>query len=220
MKKMMILAGMLSIGYVSAQEHDGKVGINIAEPKATLEVESYKNDGTTKEGILIPRLAKQVVVRMKALNPEESTLVYVTDEVATADAADFVGTGKGFYFYDTATSKWTKLGAGESAATAEIDMNKATGKVQSLPVPITADQIQSDTFLLIANQGGTPRIITLPAPPQDGEGIRLLSVNNQAGGDITFQGAYQPKNMSKLVAGAGHLLIGYNNVWYIGGGLY
>lgn len=199
MKKMMILAGMLSIGYVSAQEHDGKVGINIVEPKATLEVESYKNDGTTKEGILIPRLAKQVVVKMKALKPEESTLVYVTDEVATADAADFVGTGKGFYFYDTATSKWTKLGAGESAATAET--GAIVRNIRTLANVKSEDWKDDDYTILITD--GTTSLALPDATKNEG---RVIVVRNASTAAKSYTGNWTPKNNSTLRVNAGNVL--------------
>lgn len=210
----MILAGMLSIGYVSAQEHDGKVGINIVEPKATLEVESYKNDGTTKEGILIPRLAKQVVVKMKALKPEESTLVYVTDEVATADAADFVGTGKGFYFYDTATSKWTKLGAGESAATAETGAIVRNIRSFANSAGLLETDWTDDDYTIVLTSGFAGSV-GLPKPSEN-KG-RVVNLRNLSGANRNYA-PYTPVNNATINTNRGHVLHCDGTNWHVIGG--
>lgn len=214
MKKMMILAGVLSVGYISAQqEYEGKVGINIQEPKATLEIDSYKADGTTKEGILIPRLAKQVVAQMKALNPEESTLVYVTDEVATADAADFVGTGKGFYFYDAATSKWTKLGAGESSSVTET--GAIVRNIKSVDGTIPSTSWGESDFTVVGT--GSNGSVTLPDPSGTNTG-RIISFRNQSTSQRNYAGSFQPKNNTTINSGRGHLLQSDGTAWYVIGG--
>lgn len=101
MKKSLILLGLLSIGYTYAQ-----VGVNISTPNATMDIKARKSDGTTKEGLLIPRLSKEAIAKM--VSPEKSTLVYVNNisysgsegQISDVDA-------EGFYYYNG--SKWAKM---------------------------------------------------------------------------------------------------------------
>lgn len=126
MRQTLVFVGLLAIGFANAQftgveRHSGKVSVNTETPEATFQIDAYKTDGTAKEGVLIPRLNKAAVIAMttganNAGNAfTESTLVYVTDEVADTDSGTFTGTGKGFYYYDATAAKWAKLGAGASA---------------------------------------------------------------------------------------------------------
>ncbi len=106
-----LLTGIVAMAQTqTTEEVKGKVGINTDKPQATLEIQpnvaNADANATTNEGLLIPRLSKARVAKMAA--PVESTLVYVTDEVAEADNANFTGTGKGFYYYDGTTKKWVK----------------------------------------------------------------------------------------------------------------
>lgn len=112
MKKIYYIALALISGNISAQT-TGKVGINTDAPAATLDIRpttaNAAESATTNEGILIPRLSKARVLAIALTNRVEGTLVYVTDAVAATDNANFTGTGKGFYYWDSTASKWTKI---------------------------------------------------------------------------------------------------------------
>lgn len=105
MKKTLILAGMLSVGYANAQK--GQVGVNTQQPRATLEVavlDASKSDNSN-QGVLIPNLTKTRVASIAS--PVESTLVYINDINYTgndAKVSDVVE--KGFYYYNG--TKWIR----------------------------------------------------------------------------------------------------------------
>ncbi|MEC5393978.1 hypothetical protein [Bergeyella sp. RCAD1439] len=98
---------------------NGKMGINTTGPRATLEIRpstagvDYETSGLgdnerTNEGVLIPQLTKARAMRIS--NKVDGTLVYVKEDVGAGDTA-FIGTGKGFYYWNGSDSKWVKLGA-------------------------------------------------------------------------------------------------------------
>ncbi len=112
MKKTYYVALALISGNIAAQT-TGKVGINTDAPAATLDIKpntvNAAESATTNEGVLIPRLSKARVLAIASANRVEGTLVYVKDAVATTDNANFTGTGKGFYHWDSMASRWTKI---------------------------------------------------------------------------------------------------------------
>lgn len=88
-----------------------QVGVNSTAPKATLDITANAT-GTTNEGLLIPRLSKTRVAAMTA--PENATQIYV-DDVASYTGTDprvIDISGKGFYYYDVAATKWKAIGVG------------------------------------------------------------------------------------------------------------
>ncbi|MFB9120307.1 hypothetical protein ACFFUE_03780 [Bergeyella porcorum] len=120
MKKQFILAGLLAVGFASAQTdkaHLGKVGINIMTPQATIDIrpndDNSQETATTNEGILIPKLSKTRVANIEDTLLVEGTLVYVTDD-ASSTIASYAGnnakvtkiTEKGYYYYDG--TEWVK----------------------------------------------------------------------------------------------------------------
>ncbi|USL95890.1 hypothetical protein D1J36_001920 [Riemerella anatipestifer] len=120
--KLSVLA-FLGLGLVAYGQYDGKVGINIDKPNATLDIKG-KTDNTSEkvEGLLIPRVNKEKALLMGANTtpPQESTLVYVNDltmtSAATAAVADI--TEKGYYFWNGA--KWVKSAGSTSGNTDAI----------------------------------------------------------------------------------------------------
>ncbi|MFB9121435.1 bZIP transcription factor [Bergeyella porcorum] len=112
MKKSLIFAGMLVVGFANAQ-YEGKVGVNTETPKATLEVQPNATNlaGTTNEGLLIPRLSKERVAKMAS--PETSTLVYVNEATTYTTGTDTAADTRvakidavGFYHYNG--TQWVK----------------------------------------------------------------------------------------------------------------
>ncbi|MGI9527544.1 MAG: hypothetical protein ACR2MS_10585 [Weeksellaceae bacterium] len=104
MKKHLFLSILLFSCYMSAQ-----VGINENDPKATFDIHPTNADGSTIEGILIPRLSKSAIANMGS-GVEESTTVFVNiiDVVASPIPATVAHVHeKGFYSFIDGT--WKKL---------------------------------------------------------------------------------------------------------------
>ncbi|MRJ08081.1 hypothetical protein EDL99_04155 [Ornithobacterium rhinotracheale] len=103
---------ILWIQIVRAQEApSGRVGINVEQPSATLEVKASQNL-YANEGIIAPKLGKQRVADIR--EPVEGTLLYVEDlqyngasvKVNTIDE-------RGYYYYDG--TMWQKLANSSSS---------------------------------------------------------------------------------------------------------
>lgn len=86
--KISVLAFLGLVGIAMAQEenYERKAAINHDKPQATLDIKAYKTDGTSKEGVLIPRLTKVQVANIAS--PSNATLVYISDNNYTEDATN------------------------------------------------------------------------------------------------------------------------------------
>lgn len=121
MKQKLFFAMLLTGVLASAQtDYQGKVGINTAEPKATLDLNPSTENAAVKpnasnEGLLIPRLSKERLAKVASTNLQESTLVYVNDASYTGGETTVKNVkSKGFYFYNG--TEWTAvIGAGASS---------------------------------------------------------------------------------------------------------
>lgn len=120
--KQKLFFAMLLIGVLASAQTDyqGKVGINTAEPKATLDLNPSTENAKVKsnasnEGLLIPRLSKERLAKVASTNLQESTLVYVNDVSYTGAETTIKNVkSKGFYFYNG--TEWTAvIGAGASS---------------------------------------------------------------------------------------------------------
>ena len=122
MKQKLFFAMLLTGVLASAQtDYQGKVGINTAEPKATLDLNPSTENAKVKsnasnEGLLIPRLSKERLAKVASTNLQESTLVYVNDaSYAGSETTVKNVKSKGFYFYNG--TEWTAVtGAGASSS--------------------------------------------------------------------------------------------------------
>ncbi|WP_162032848.1 fibrobacter succinogenes major paralogous domain-containing protein [Chryseobacterium potabilaquae] len=103
----------------------GQVGINNPSPKSTLEITATKTDGSTSEGLIIPRLPGNALFASIALgiygNNQNGSIVYVT---LPADNDKQIGqtihvNGKGYYYFDADQNQWLKLGDGTSIYSAD-----------------------------------------------------------------------------------------------------
>ena len=112
MNRIIFSALLLSGVAVNAQQQ--QVGINTAEPKATLHVEAGASEN---KGVIIPRITAAEMKTMTAgLGADHHAIItYLKDQLPAADQ-----TGKlaevseaGYYFYNHTIAKWQKFGGAE-----------------------------------------------------------------------------------------------------------
>ncbi|MGV2451626.1 UNVERIFIED_CONTAM: FISUMP domain-containing protein [Ralstonia mannitolilytica] len=110
MRKMYLLPTIL-LGVLSY----GQVGINNLVPKSTLDVKSKTTDGSTSEGLLIPRVTgnqlKAAETAAVYADDQHATLVFVT---AAPDPDSRTGQvegmdAPGFYYFDAGSNRWVKM---------------------------------------------------------------------------------------------------------------
>lgn len=105
MTKQIILLALFGTSLLSAQ-----VGINNDTPKANLDI--TKSAITTQpDGFITPRLTGDELKAKDALYnaDQNSTVVYATAAVTTASTKTSNVTTPGFYYYNSAISKWVGL---------------------------------------------------------------------------------------------------------------
>lgn len=89
----------------------GQVGIDTQEPKATLDIVARPTDNTKIDGVIAPRLKGSELKGKDGLytTDQTGTIVYVTEELATADTTPKTVnvTSVGYYYFDGAV--WQKL---------------------------------------------------------------------------------------------------------------
>lgn len=107
MKKNVILFCSIFIPYFAFSQ----VGINSADPKATLDITAKNSTGTSRnaEGILIPRVDRQRAQLME--NIETSTLIYV-NSIATGTQTDRAININAIGYYYFNGTVWLKLNEG------------------------------------------------------------------------------------------------------------
>ena len=125
MRKTIISALVLSAVTANAQQQ--QVGINTAEPKATLHVEAGASEN---KGVIIPRITAAEMKTMTAgLGADHhSMMTYLKEQMPAADR-----TGKlvdvadpGYYFYNHTAAKWQKFGGGAEQDLRYINGNHIT----------------------------------------------------------------------------------------------
>ncbi|MFD2035316.1 hypothetical protein ACFSKL_10965 [Belliella marina] len=87
-----------------------QVGINTTEPKATLDVTAKMTDGSSAEGVLLPRLTGDQIQSADAVyGPDQiGALIYATEAVTVASTKTANITAAGYYFFDGII--WQKVG--------------------------------------------------------------------------------------------------------------
>lgn len=105
MKKISILTLCVASIMLSAQ-----IGVGTNQPASTLDVTAVKTDGTTAEGILMPRLSGEQIKNSgnQYLSEQTGTMIYATSVPSSTDAKTANITNPGYYYYDGAV--WKSMG--------------------------------------------------------------------------------------------------------------
>ncbi|SHF45303.1 hypothetical protein [Dysgonomonas macrotermitis] len=92
-----IILFLFSVGLLNAQ-----IGINTNDPKASLDIRAQTTDGTTAEGLIVPRLtlAQLVSKDAKYTSDQTGSLIYVTDATGTTTTKTKKVIAPGYYSFD------------------------------------------------------------------------------------------------------------------------
>ncbi|APD06735.1 hypothetical protein UJ101_01216 [Flavobacteriaceae bacterium UJ101] len=93
---------MTSLLFVASLGMYAQVGINTDNPKSTLDITAKNTDGSTAEGIMVPRLTGAALETMKDnLDASHNSMIAYATEAGTSDV-----TTVGYYYYDHASTTW------------------------------------------------------------------------------------------------------------------
>lgn len=112
MNKTFILLGVLVMGVANAQhnpEYNGRIGINIIEPKATLHINSIEADKT--KGILLPKqTGDELKTNSANLTAEQDGVIsYITEGTTTPDGIASNVHFKGLHRFNHDNASWVRL---------------------------------------------------------------------------------------------------------------
>jgi hypothetical protein len=105
---------ILVLGLFCSSLHYAQIGINNSSPNSTLEVSPKATDGTTAEGIIIPRMTgeslHQADINGKYTSQHDGTLLFVTEPPLLANRTGQTVSidSRGYYYFDAAENKWLK----------------------------------------------------------------------------------------------------------------
>ncbi|CAD7802280.1 hypothetical protein CHRY9390_00905 [Chryseobacterium aquaeductus] len=90
---------------------NSQIGINTQLPKATIDVSAKNNNGSTPEGMLIPRLKGSEIRLMDGQmgTDQNSALLYATEADTAPSPKTANITAAGYYYYDAANNIWKAL---------------------------------------------------------------------------------------------------------------
>ena len=122
-----IIFSALLLSAVTANAQQQQVGINTAEPKATLHVEAGASEN---KGVIIPRIT---AAEMKAMTAglgadHHSMMTYLKEDLPIADRTGKLTevTEAGYYFYNHDAAKWEKIGTSGEQDLRYINTNHIT----------------------------------------------------------------------------------------------
>lgn len=107
MKKRLLL--LLSIGVTSALY--AQVGVNTANPSATMDIVGNPEITTSIDGLLPPRVTGDQLKAKDSVygNVQNGAIVYVTAPVGTSTPKTVHVTASGYYYYDAPNNVWTNF---------------------------------------------------------------------------------------------------------------
>ena len=122
-----IIFSALLLSTVTANAQQQQVGINTAEPKATLHVEAGASEN---KGVIIPRITAAEMKTMTAgLGADHhSMMTYLKEDLPIADRTGKLTevTEAGYYFYNHDAAKWEKIGTSGEQDLRYINTNHIT----------------------------------------------------------------------------------------------
>ena len=122
-----IIFSALLLSGLTANAQQQQVGINTAEPKATLHVEAGASEN---KGVIIPRITAAEMKTMTAgLGADHhSMMTYLKEQMPTADRTGKLAevTEAGYYFYNHDAAKWEKIGTSGEQDLRYINTNHIT----------------------------------------------------------------------------------------------
>jgi len=122
-----IIFSALLLSGLTANAQQQQVGINTAEPKATLHVEAGASEN---KGVIIPRITAAEMKTMTAgLGADHhSMMTYLKEDLPSADQTGKLAEVKeaGYYFYNHTAAKWEKIGTSGEQDLRYINTNHIT----------------------------------------------------------------------------------------------
>ncbi len=143
-KNVFLIVTLLVTHYAYSQ-----VGINITEPKATLDVAAQTTDGSKPEGIIAPRLTgdQLKLADSKYTSLQKGAIVYATMPVTTVIPGSKTEkiTVPGYYYFDG--SVWQKIINISYEGSATIQLDGSSFKREALTGDVTAPANSNTTTI-------------------------------------------------------------------------
>lgn len=141
--KLLITIVFLTCGLATAQ-----VGINNQLPKATLDITAKNTNGSTPEGLIVPRLTGDQIKAADAqyTAAQKGTLMYATAAVTSASTKTAAITAEGYYYFDG--SLWQKVANGNTySGSSSVVVNGSAFERAALTGDVTASQNSNATTI-------------------------------------------------------------------------
>ena len=115
----------------NAMAQEGRVGINTAQPAATLDVMASSTDLTRTDGFIAPRLKGSELQAKDALytDAQDGTIVYVNEALTTTTDKTINVTTIGYYYFDKTqgtAGRWMKIANPSTPAAYQEPWNDIT----------------------------------------------------------------------------------------------
>lgn len=168
-----------------------QVGINNQTPRATLDVAAKNNNGTTPEGLILPRLTGEQIRAADGQYGTDQTgaVIYATAGVTTASTKTANINSEGYYYFDG--SLWQKLGrtytAGNGLSMTGNDARLGGPLLQATTVSNNGNalNIAGSASTTTFDQAGNIGIgIPSPSQPLDVNGTARLRNIPSSGGTV------------------------------------
>lgn len=168
-----------------------QVGINTQNPKATLEVSAGNNNGTTAEGMILPKLTgNQIQAADNQYGTEQTgTVMYATAAVSVTTPKTVNINAAGYYYFDG--TLWQKLGRtytagnGISLSGSDIRLGGTLNQATTLTNNGNALNISGSASATTFDSAGNVGIgIAVPSQPLDVNGTARLRIIPSAGGTV------------------------------------
>lgn len=98
MKNLFLCAGLLFSMSLTAQV--GNVGINTADPMATLDITGKANDVSRLDGVIAPRITGNQLLAKSYTASQTGAILYVTAAASSLTGQVAKVTAPGYYYFD------------------------------------------------------------------------------------------------------------------------